>query len=357
MTNTPAASPQRSPAGRGPFVPRRLLVTGGAGFIGSALVEASLQGTDPRNAHVERLVVLDLLTYAGHRENLLAVERDPRFIFVQGDVADRSLIEQLFREHDFDAVVHLAAESHVDRSILDGAPFVHTNIVGTFTLLDVAREAWRSDPDPASHRRFVHVSSDEVYGPLGPAGRFDESSRYAPSSPYAASKAAADHFARAYRVTHGLPVIVTHCVNNLGPRQHPEKLVPLCLSKAIAGEPLPVYGDGQQVREWLYVADHVDALWSALALGRPGETYDFGGVVELTNLEVVTRIADAVDSALGHPAGTTRRLITHVADRPGHDFRYALDSAKSRRELAWQPQVGFDEALARTLASAIPAAR
>jgi dTDP-glucose 4,6-dehydratase len=325
-----------------PFTPRRVLVTGGAGFIGSALVDALLaasSGTPP----LERLVVLDALTYAGRRENLDAAAADPRFTFVHGDVCDRPLLDRLFAENGFDAVAHLAAESHVDRSIADGAPFVRTNIVGTFTLLDAARAA------AAPPRRFLFVSSDEVYGPLGPDGAFDESSRYAPSSPYAASKASGDMLARAYFVTHGLPVVVTHCSNNYGPRQTAEKLVPLCIARAHAGDPLPLYGDGRHVRQWLHVDDHAHALALALALGRPGETYDFGGPSELANRDAVVRIADAVDSALGRPAGTSRRLVTPVADRPGHDFRYAIDSSKARAELRWKPAVSFDEGLERTV--------
>jgi dTDP-glucose 4,6-dehydratase len=344
------------PDARAAFAPRRLLVTGGAGFIGSAFVEASLCATAPSAAaSLERLIVLDALTYAGHREHLVPFDADRRFLFVHGDIADRPLVERLFREHDFDAVVHLAAESHVDRSITDGAPFVHTNVVGTFTLLEVAHAAWHRDDShaqaPQRPRRFLHVSSDEVYGalPPGSTARFDESSRYAPSSPYAASKASSDHFARAYFVTHGLPTIVTHSSNNFGPRQYPEKLVPLCIANAIAGAPLPIYGDGHQVREWLYVDDHAAALWRALTLGRPGETYDFGGIAELENGDVVSRIADAIDAALGRSPGTSRRLITHVPDRPGHDFRYALDSTKARHELGWQPRVSFDDGLARTV--------
>jgi dTDP-glucose 4,6-dehydratase len=326
---------------------RRLLVTGGAGFIGSHFVEASLDGSEHEARDVERVVVLDALTYAGKREHLAAVAQDPRLVFVHGDVCDRGLLERLFGEHGLDAVVHLAAESHVDRSIEDGAPFVRTNVVGTFTLLDVAREAWAAK---AGARRFVHVSTDEVYGALGATGRFDESSRYAPSSPYAASKAAGDHFARAYFVTYGLPVIVTHSCNNLGARQTPEKLVPLFVRNAIAGAPLPLYGEGKQVRDWIAVEDHVRGLWRALAMGRPGETYDFGGGCELENREVATRIADAVDAALGREPGTSRRLVTPVAERPGHDFRYALDAGKARRELGWAPQVGFEEALGRVVA-------
>jgi dTDP-glucose 4,6-dehydratase len=335
------------------FTPRRLLVTGGAGFIGSAFVEGSLSSGRPAAAALlERLVVLDGLTYAGRREHLAGFDADPRFAFVHGDIADRPLVERLFGEHDFDAVVHLAAESHVDRSIADAAAFVRTNVVGTFTLLDVAKAAWRGAAVDLP-RRFLHVSSDEVYGALSagspPTARFNESSRYAPSSPYAASKASSDHFAHAYFVTHAVPIIVTHSSNNFGPRQYPEKLIPLCIANAVADRPLPLYGDGRQIREWLYVDDHVAALWRALTFGRPGETYDFGGAAELENRDVVSRIADAVDAALGRPPGVSRRLVTHVADRPGHDFRYTLDSTKAHRELGWKPQIAFEEGLARTV--------
>jgi dTDP-glucose 4,6-dehydratase len=328
---------------------RRLLVTGGAGFVGSHFVEGALDGSLDDARSVQRLVVLDALTYAGKRAHLASVEHDPRLVFVHGDICDRPLLERLFAEHAFDAVVHLAAESHVDRSIADGAPFVRTNVVGTFRLLDVARAAWGRE---GAHR-FVHVSTDEVYGALGAAGRFDESSRYAPSSPYAASKAAGDHFARAYFVTYGLPVLVTHSCNNFGSRQVPEKLVPLLVRNAIAGLPLPIYGDGRQVRDWLSVHDHVRGLWRALSAGRAGETYDFGGGCELENREVAARIADAVDAALGRAGGTSRRLMASVADRPGHDFRYALDSSKARRELGWAPRVGFAEGVERLVREAL----
>jgi dTDP-glucose 4,6-dehydratase len=327
-----------------PFHPRRLLVTGGAGFIGSHFVVSALAS---RGAALERLVVLDALTYAGRKDNLSEAAADPRLTFVHGDVCDGELVERLFAEHAFDAVVHLAAESHVDRSIADLVPFVRTNVVGTCVLLDAARRAWANAGET---RRFVHVSSDEVYGALGPTGRFDESSAYAPRSPYAASKAGADHFARAMYVTYGLPVVVTHSANNYGPRQLPEKLVARAIVRAIAGEPIPLYGAGEQVREWLYVGDHVGALARALSLGRPGETYDFGGTDAFPNRVVVDRIADAVDTAMGRPAGTSRLLVTPVPDRPGHDFRYALSSAKAARELAWEPRTRFAEGLVSTVA-------
>jgi dTDP-glucose 4,6-dehydratase len=328
-----------------------MLVTGGAGFIGSHFVVTTLQERpgDSATAALERLVVIDALTYAGRRENIDDAAGDPRLVFVHGDVCDRPLLERLFAEHDFDAVVHLAAETHVDRSISDLAPFVRTNVVGTCTLLDVASRAWSASAADADGRRFVHVSSDEVYGALGATGRFDESSPYAPRSPYAASKASADLFARAMHVTHGLPIIVTHSANNYGPRQLPEKLVARAIARAIAGEPIPLYGAGEQIREWLYVGDHVDGLARVLARGRVGETYDFAGASGFPNRVTVERLADAVDAAMGRSAGTSRRLVTLVPDRPGHDFRYALDGAKAARELAWEPRVPFDEGLAQTV--------
>jgi dTDP-glucose 4,6-dehydratase len=326
-------------------IARRILLTGGAGFIGSHFAEHALSEA------IERLVVLDALTYAGRRDRLAAVDGDRRFVFVHGDVCDRAVLDRLFAEHDFDAVAHLAAESHVDRSIADGAPFVHTNVVGTFAVVDAARAAWAAVGDRAP-RRLLHVSTDEVYGSLGATGRFTEASPYAPSSPYAASKAAGDHLARAYCRTHGLPVIVTHASNNYGPRQLADKLVPRAIRAAIDGAPIPLYGDGRHVRDWLFVVDHVRGLWAALTRGRPGETYDFGGGAELENRDTVARAADAVDDALGRPR-TSRRLVTPVPDRPGHDFRYALDASKARRELGWEPRVAFDEGLARTVRSYI----
>ncbi|MDP9036857.1 MAG: dTDP-glucose 4,6-dehydratase, partial [Myxococcota bacterium] len=325
----------------------------GSAFVRAALglqdgpaVPAATEPLESARHAVARLVVLDKLTYAGRRENLDAFEGDRRFVFVEGDVCDRPLVDKLFAEHDFDAVVHLAAESHVDRSIADGAPFVRTNVDGTFVLLDAARAAWVG-PDL---RRFVYVSSDEVYGALGHAGHFDESSPLAPRSPYAASKAAGDLFARAYFVTHGLPVVVTHGSNTYGPRQSPEKLIARSIANALAGTPMPVYGAGKQVRQWLYVDDHARGLWQALLVGRPGETYDLGGTAELENRETVGRVAAAVDRALGRAPGTSLRLVTFVADRAGHDFRYALDSAKARQALRWRPAIAFDEGLAHTIA-------
>ena len=319
----------------------RVLVTGGAGFVGSAVVDQLLEGD------AERVVVLDLLTYAGRRENLSDAERDARFAFVHGDVGDRDLVARLFEEHDFDAVMHLAAESHVDRSIEDAAPFVRTNVVGTSTLVEAAHASWKTR---RAARRFVHVSSDEVYGALGALGRFTEDSPYAPTSPYAATKAASDLIVLAFYKTHGFPAVVTHSSNNYGPRQLPEKLVPLMITRAIAGEPLPVYGAGAQVREWLHVDDHARGLLLALDRGLPGDTYNFGGDTEMPNRMVVERLADLVDAAVGRKQGASRSLVTYVADRLGHDFRYAIDASKAKTGLGWAPAVAFEDGLARTVA-------
>jgi dTDP-glucose 4,6-dehydratase len=323
----------------GSFEPTRLLITGGAGFIGSNFVRSVL-GTS-----VERIVVLDALTYAGRRDNLEGLD-DPRLVFVHGDICDRALVEKLFTEHALDAVAHLAAESHVDRSIEAAGVFVQTNITGTFTLLDVAMRAWGEHP---TARRFLHVSTDEVFGALGETGSFTERTPYAPNSPYAASKAASDLLARAYVKTYGLPVVVTNCCNNYGPYQLPEKLIPLMITNAAKDLPLPVYGEGKQIREWLHVADHCSALWAALTSGTDGESYNFGSGEEMANLALVERIADLVDAELARPRGTSRASITLVPDRKGHDFRYAIDSTKARTALAWSPSRTLDRELAETV--------
>ena len=322
------------------FRSTRLLVTGGAGFIGSAVVRRMLG-----DSALERLVVLDALTYAGHRVNLDEVEGDARYTFVHGDICDAELVRDLFAQHAFDAVLHLAAESHVDRSIESAAEFVRTNVNGTFTLLDAARRAW----DGRDDARFVHVSTDEVFGSLGETGAFCETSPYAPNSPYAASKAASDLLVRSYVKTYKLPAIITNCCNNYGPRQLPEKLIPLMISNAIDGKPLPVYGQGKQVREWLHVEDHAAGLARALAAGEPGESYLFGSGEELSNLDIVGVLADVVDAQLGRAQGSARALIQFVPDRKGHDFRYAIDAAKASRALGWAPTRKLREHLISTV--------
>ncbi len=323
-----------------------ILVTGGAGFIGSCFVRQCI------GQHSARVVNLDKLTYAGNLDSLEAVLADPDHVFVQGDVADRDTVQRVFHEHEPTAVVHFAAESHVDRSIDDPGAFVRTNVEGTFQMLDAARQYWKRLPeDRRAGFRFLHVSTDEVYGSLGPTGRFTESSPYDPSSPYSASKAAADHFARAYFRTYGLPVLVTNCSNNYGPCQFPEKLLPLMILNAVEGKPLPVYGDGQNVRDWLYVEDHCRALECVLAEGQPGETYNIGGNAEQTNLAVVRMVCRLVDELRpGLPHAPCESLIAFVRDRPGHDRRYAIDATKIQAQLSWRPRHDFPAGLRRTVA-------
>jgi dTDP-glucose 4,6-dehydratase len=322
-----------------------ILITGGAGFIGSNFVR---QWIDEEKTAV---VNLDKLTYAGNLDSLAEVADSPLYVFVQGDVGDGPLVSRLLEEHRPRAVVNFAAESHVDRSIDRPAAFVQTNVVGTFRLLEAARRYWSELDQPDRSRfRFLHVSTDEVYGSLGPRGAFNEQSPYAPNSPYSASKAAGDHFARAYHHTYGLPVLMTNCSNNYGPYQFPEKLIPLMILSAVAGKPLPVYGDGQQVRDWLYVEDHCRAIRAVLARGTPGEVYNIGAACQRTNLAVVERIAAIVDRLRPElPHRPCSSLITFVTDRPGHDRRYAIDAAKIRRELGWEPREGFDSGLERTV--------
>jgi dTDP-glucose 4,6-dehydratase len=316
-----------------------LLVTGGAGFIGSNFVASTLELTG------EAVVTLDKLTYAGSLMNLQAVEGDGRHTFVRGDICDRELVRSLLQKHKPRAIVHFAAESHVDRSIEGPAEFVHTNVVGTWSLLEEAR-AYAKDPS----FRFLHVSTDEVYGSLGPADpAFTEETPYAPNSPYAASKAASDHLARAYFHTYGLPVLTTNCSNNYGPHQYPEKLIPLMIRNALAGKPLPVYGDGRNVRDWLYVGDHCHALRLVLERGRAGETYNIGGESERANNEVVALICRLLDRARPRKGGPYADLIAYVKDRAGHDRRYAMNITKIQRELGWQPKESFDSGLEKTV--------
>jgi len=320
-----------------------LLITGGAGFIGSNLVHYAL-------AHSEnRIVVVDKLTYAGSLLNVEAALENPRFAFVRADIGDADAMARVFAEHRPSAVMNLAAESHVDRSIDGPRAFIDTNIVGTFVLLEAARRfTGGSSPADREAFRFVHVSTDEVYGTLGSSGLFSEETTYAPNSPYAASKASADHIVRAYGHTYGLPVLVTNCSNNYGPYQFPEKLIPLMILNAIDGRPLPIYGDGGNVRDWLHVEDHCAGLMAVLVKGRVGEKYNIGGGNERTNLDVVDRICDAVD-ALQSCATSRKALKTFVPDRPGHDRRYAIDATKIRRELGWTPRHTFESGLRETV--------
>jgi len=322
----------------------RLLVTGGAGFIGSAVVRRAV-----RLGH--HVLNLDKLTYAGSLSTVAEVADDAKYEHVRGDIADRSLVRAVFERFRPTAVLHLAAESHVDRSIDGPAPFIETNIVGTFVLLDEALAYFRSlRGEEAEHFRFLHVSTDEVFGSLGPEGQFDELSPHRPNSPYSASKAAGDHLARAWFHTYGLPVIVTNCTNNYGPFQFPEKLIPLVILRALDDRPLPVYGRGENVRDWLYVEDHVDALLLALRNGRPGETYALGGREERRNIEVVRELCRILDVLAPSQSVSDRtRLIEFVSDRPGHDYRYAMDISKAERELGWTPKESFESGLTRTV--------
>jgi dTDP-glucose 4,6-dehydratase len=314
-----------------------ILVTGGAGFIGSNFVLSTLKERD------EPIVNLDKLTYAGSLRNLEPLRDDPRHVFVQGDICDRELVRGLLKKHSPRAIVHFAAESHVDRSISGPAQFIQTNVAGTFSLLEEARAFSREI-------RFLHISTDEVYGSLGPDDpAFTEVTPYAPNSPYAASKAASDHLVRAYHHTYGLPTVTTNCSNNYGPRQFPEKLIPLTISNAIAGKPLPVYGDGRNVRDWLYVEDHCEAVRLVLERGRVGETYNVGGGCEKQNIDVVKTVCGLLDQLKPRKGGAHAELITFVQDRPGHDRRYAMDASKITRELGWRPRESFESGLSKTV--------
>lgn len=322
-----------------------VLVTGGCGFIGANFI---LDWLDHDGGPV---VNLDALTYAGNPENLASLRADPRYRFLQGDIRDAALVGDLFDEYRPSAIVHFAAESHVDRSIRTPEDFISTNVMGTFTLLEAARQYWQGlNASVAESFRFLHVSTDEVYGSLhetDPA--FEETTPYAPNSPYAASKAASDHLVRSYHHTYGLPTLTTNCSNNYGPLQFPEKLIPLMIHNAVAGLPLPIYGDGKNVRDWLFVRDHCDAIRTVLARGRPGETYNIGGCNEVTNLEVVTTICRLLDEV--RPAGAPhQRWMKFVTDRPGHDRRYAMNITKIQRELGWSPREDFASGLRKTVA-------
>lgn len=323
---------------------KTLLVTGGAGFIGANFVLRAV-------ADGLRVINLDKLTYAGNLDTLVSLERASNHIFVEGDIGDRDLVSDLLAKYRPDAVVNFAAESHVDRSIDGPAAFVETNVVGTLGLLECSRNYWRGLEEAAQAAfRFLHVSTDEVYGSLGPEGKFTEQTAYAPNSPYSASKAASDHLVRAFHHTYGLPTLTTNCSNNYGPFQFPEKLIPLVIQKALEGQPLPVYGDGLNIRDWLHVADHCNAIRRVLDAGIVGETYNVGGNAERNNITVVKTICALLDERLPLPGGQKREaLITFVKDRPGHDRRYAIDSSKLQRELGWSPSQTFETGMAQTV--------
>ena len=334
--------------------PRRLLVTGGAGFIGSNFTRYWCE-----NYPVDRVVVLDALTYAGNRNNLAELEGLQNFRFVQGDICDRSLVDTLLREETIDTVAHFAAESHVDRSILGPEAFIRTNVVGTFTLLESFRHHWEQRSRTGSESvallrstdRFLHVSTDEVYGSLGPDDHpFSETTPYAPNSPYSASKAGSDHLARAYYETYGVPTLITNCSNNYGPYHFPEKLIPLMCINILLGKPLPVYGDGQNIRDWLYVGDHCRALDVVIHRGKPGETYNVGGNNEVKNIDLVHTLCELMNElAPDLPVQPSQQLITFVKDRPGHDRRYAIDATKIKTELGWTPAETIEGGLRRTI--------
>ncbi len=338
-------SPARSGQAFDPQPMKTLLVTGGAGFIGGNFVlDALARGG-------VRIINLDVLTYAGNPDTLGPLEGNPGHTFAKGDIGDAGCVNALLSAHQPDAVVNFAAESHVDRSIDGPAAFVQTNVVGTLTLLECVLAYWRGLPaDRREGFRFLHVSTDEVYGSLGASGRFSEQSPYRPNSPYSASKAASDHLVRAFHHTYGLPTLTTNCSNNYGPYQFPEKLIPLIIQKALAGEPLPVYGDGRNVRDWLYVLDHCAAITRVLEDGRPGEVYNIGGDAERENIHVVKTICAHLDARRPLADGRAREsLITYVTDRPGHDRRYAIDASRIREELGWRPSESFETGIARTI--------
>jgi dTDP-glucose 4,6-dehydratase len=326
-----------------------ILVTGGCGFIGSNFVRQRLTEA---GSPLKKLVNLDLLTYAGNPANLEDLASDPRYVFVQGDIGDADLIARLLREHQIDAVVNFAAESHVDRSIDSPEPFVQTNVVGTLRLLNASRVYWKDLPEQKKNGfRFLHVSTDEVYGTLAPHDpAFTEETPFAPNSPYAASKAASDHLVRSYQHTYHFPTLTTNCSNNYGPFHFPEKLIPLMILNALEGKNLPVYGDGMQIRDWLYVEDHAAAIWLVLGKGRVGETYNVGGLNEKPNIEIVHTICDLLDKLSPRADGKSyRSQITHVADRPGHDRRYAINCDKLQKELGWAPKESFTTGIEKTV--------
>jgi dTDP-glucose 4,6-dehydratase len=326
-----------------------LLVTGGAGFIGSNVIRHIID-----HPSITRLINLDCLTYAGSLENLVDLSKHPKYVFEQVDLRQKADVMRVVRDHAITRVMHLAAESHVDRSIEGPGDFIQTNIVGTFNLLEACRGAWLSAPfqlraDLASPPKFHHVSTDEVYGSLGPTGLFLETTPYAPNSPYSASKASSDMLVRAYHHTYGLPAVITNCSNNYGPFQFPEKLIPVVIQNVMKRKPIPVYGDGMNVRDWLFVGDHAEALWQVLNQGKDGETYNIGGRNEWANIRIVELICDLVDEFQPALGGNSRNLITYVKDRPGHDRRYAIDCTKIERELGWKPAYTFERGIRETV--------
>lgn len=323
-----------------------LLITGGAGFIGANFVHDWLAHSD------EAILNLDALTYAGNLENLVALEGDARHIFVKGDIGDTACLTQLLTEYHPRTIINFAAESHVDRSIQGPEAFIQTNVVGTFHLLEATRRYWNTLPTEAkANFRFLHISTDEVYGSLAANDPpFTETHPYQPNSPYSASKASSDHLVRAYHHTYGLPVLTTNCSNNYGPYQFPEKLIPLMITNALAGKPLPIYGDGQQIRDWLYVTDHCSAIRRVLEAGQPGEVYNVGGWNEKPNIEIVHQLCDLLDQMVPDVAGSYRQLITYITDRPGHDRRYAINASKIDTELGWRPSETFDTGIQKTVA-------
>jgi len=320
---------------------KNILITGGAGFIGSHVVRRFVQ-----QYHEYHIFNLDALTYAGNLENITDIENELNYTFVKGDISDEVFIAKLFQEHQFDGVIHLAAESHVDRSIEDPMAFVKTNVIGTVNLLNAVRKQWAN---AAEGKRFYHVSTDEVYGSLGAKGLFTETTPYNPNSPYSASKASSDHFVRAYGETYGLPYVLTNCSNNYGPYHFPEKLIPLFINNIINNKPLPVYGDGNYTRDWLFVKDHAVAIDLVFHQGKNHETYNIGGFNEWKNIDLVNKLCQIMETKLGREAGASAKLITYVKDRPGHDLRYAIDATKINTELGWKPSVTFEQGLEITV--------